>query len=280
MICFPNAKVNIGLKVLRRRADGYHDIESLLYPIGWCDILEVVPCEGEGPFLELTGTPIPGTPGENMVMKAFSLVRKHHPLPSCGIHLHKVIPAGSGLGGGSADGVFMLHLLNRQFGLSIGIDEMTSMAGKLGSDCPFFLRNRPALVTGKGDRIEVVETDLSSYTWVIVVPEIRISTREAYTWITPATPPGSLASRISRPVEEWRGQVFNDFEDPVFQRFPHLPVIRDTLYNRGAVYASLTGSGSAIFGLFRELPCDIAGSFPGCTVWADHSGKGVRPMGD
>lgn len=249
MISFPNCKINLGLKILRRREDGFHDLETVFYPLPVCDILEAV----RSPDLEFTssGRPIPGDPRDNLTMRAFRLLKKDFPhLPTVHIYLHKQIPIGGGLGGGSSDGAFLLQLLNREFQLGLDESRLSAYAARLGSDCPFFLINRPCLGQGRGDRLEPLSLDLSAYGILLVHPDIPISTAEAFAGCRPDERGPSLKTVISRPVTRWRDELVNDFEESVFGRYPALGRIKEQLYASGAVYASLTGSGSSLFGIF------------------------------
>ena len=258
MVAFPNCKINLGLNILRRREDGYHDLETIFYPLPLCDILEAVRS------IELqftaTGRDIPGDPGANLAIRAWQLLRRDYPgLPFVHIHLHKQIPVGGGLGGGSADGAFMLQLLNGQFRLGLDDDQLAVYAGQLGSDCPFFLINAPCLGMGRGDRLEPVEVDLSDYSFLLVDPGIHISTAHAFSRSRPNDSRPALHSMISRPVGEWRGVIVNDFEEPLFAEFPVLRRIREKLYARGALYAALSGSGSCLYGIFESGGPESAG---------------------
>lgn len=261
MISFPNAKINLGLNILRKRTDGYHDISSLLYPIGLSDILEVIE-SGKFSFSS-SGLPIPGNEENNLVIKAYKLLKKDFTLPEVSIHLHKTIPTGAGLGGGSSDGTFMLKMLNTLFELYLDDTILEDYALQLGSDCPFFIRNEPMLVSGRGETLEVFPLDLKGYFLYLVKPEQAISTKEAYQLVSPAIPEKDIPSILhDHPVDSWRGILENDFEKAFFKKLPAYDHIKDKLYEAGAVYASMSGSGSAFFGIFREKPV-LQGAFPG-----------------
>lgn len=294
MICFPNAKINLGLHVVSRRTDGYHNLETVFYPIGLKDALEIIPAPeaGKAGNTELsgsrseesgttdgyissgkyrffqTGIPIGGSPENNLVIKALNLIAAEKKLPAIDIHLLKKIPSGAGLGGGSSDAAFMLALLNETFGLGYSKQELMLRAARLGADCPFFILNRPAFATGTGDILEPIEIDLSGYTFLLVKPDIMVSTKEAYAMITPQQPELPLKEIIRKPPETWRELMKNDFEPPVFKKFPEICRIRQQLYDMGAVYASMSGSGSSVFGLFEKEPC-WQGAFDNYFVWCE-----------
>jgi 4-diphosphocytidyl-2-C-methyl-D-erythritol kinase len=252
MLFFPNAKINLGLKILRRRDDGYHDLETVFFPLPLKDVLEVIRTQEKTGFTAY-GNPIPGDPLANLCLKAWNLLRNDFPtLPPVHIHLYKNIPIGAGLGGGSADGAWTLIALNRQFQLNLSEPQLLDYAARLGSDCPFFICNRPSLGTGRGHLLQPVSLDLSGYSIVLVDPGIHVSTAKAFSLCTPGANKVPLQTILSRPVSEWRNQLVNDFEEPIFELHPHLREIKETLYATGALYASLTGSGSAFFGIFAK----------------------------
>ena len=255
MVSFPNCKINLGLRILRKREDGYHDLETIFYPLPVRDVLETVRAN-ELRFYP-TGLHIPGDPSQNLAAKAFHLLKGDFPqLPFVAIHLHKNIPIGGGLGGGSSDGAFMLQLLNSQFQLGLTPDQLMTYAARLGSDCPFFLLNKPCLANGRGERLEPLALDLSSYSFLIVHPGIHISTARAFSLCTPSAAGPSLKDSITRPVTTWADTLVNDFEEPVFREHPVLRTIKQQLYDRSAIYASLTGSGSSLFGIFEKGKAD------------------------
>lgn len=259
MISYPNAKINLGLSVLRKREDGFHDIESVFYPVKWRDILEIVPSgTGQGKVdFSSSGIDIPSEASSNLCVKAYLLLHEDHDLPSVKIHLHKLVPIGAGLGGGSADASFALGMLNELFGLGLSAEKLESHAAQLGSDCPFFIRNRPALVTGRGDKMTPVKVDLTDHRIVLINPQIHIGTAEAYAKIRPSVPEVTVGQMINKPVSEWKNTLKNDFEESVFPGHPRISNIKETLYESGAIYASMTGSGSTVFGLF-EKEIDLA----------------------
>jgi 4-diphosphocytidyl-2-C-methyl-D-erythritol kinase len=258
MLFFPNCKINLGLRILRRRPDGYHDLETIFYPLPLKDSLEFLrdqPSTHEPglPRFNSYGLPIPGDPENNLCLKAWRLLKKDFPdLPPVHIHLLKQIPIGAGLGGGSADGAWTLHGLNTQFHLGLSQDQLLQYAAQLGSDCPFFILNTPCLGGGRGEQLQPITLDLSPYTFVLVDPGIHISTAQAFSLCTPAENAVPLKTIITQPIETWPDTLHNDFESPVFQLHPELRTIKDTLYTHGARYASLTGSGSSFFGIFPK----------------------------
>jgi 4-diphosphocytidyl-2-C-methyl-D-erythritol kinase len=270
MICFPNAKINLGLHVVSRRTDGYHNLETVFYPIGLKDGLEIVPTQASKQNYRFfqTGAPLEGNPESNLVVRARNLIAEEKALPEMDILLFKGIPSGAGMGGGSSDAAFMLDLLNRSFELGYSTEELMLRAGRLGADCPFFLLNKPAFASGTGDRLEPIDINLNDYTLLVVKPNATVSTKEAYAMIAPRTPATPLKEIVGNPPETWREALKNDFEPPVFKKFPEICRVKQQLYEMGAVYASMSGSGASVFGLFREKP-DWQGAFDGRFVWCD-----------
>lgn len=252
MIIFPNAKINIGLNVTSRRPDGYHNIETIFYPIGIKDALELV--EADELSFNSTGLEIPGFANENLCLRAYDMLSKDYVLPPVAIHLHKGIPIGAGLGGGSADAAFFICMMNEKFSLGLSKDDMENYARKLGADCAFFIRNIPVFAVGKGDEFEPVQLDLADFFIVLVMPPVHVSTGEAYRGISPAQPFKSLKELVKNPVSEWKGMIKNDFEEPVFKNHPSIRGIKSALYEAGAVYASMSGSGSSVYGIFESRP--------------------------
>jgi len=249
MIVFPNAKINIGLNVVARRPDGFRNLESCFYPVQWQDALEVVPAT-EKQFT-LSGIPVPGGGETNLCHLAYNLLGRDFDLPPVNMHLHKNIPIGAGLGGGSADAAFALRLYNDLFQLNLSPEALEDYARRLGSDCAFFIRNKPVFARERGDVFEPINLDLSGYYGVIVYPDIHITTAEAYSLVKIEQPEYSLQDALAQDISTWRDKVHNSFEDALFPKYPVLAQIKDFLYNQGAVYAAMTGSGSAIYGLFR-----------------------------
>lgn len=258
MICFPNAKINLGLHITSKRKDGYHDIETCMVPIPLYDALEMI-VENQSAF-DTSGLSIPGDEKDNLILKALKLIRKDFSdLPQAHIHLHKNIPMGAGLGGGSADGAFALTLMNRLFDLYLDDFILEDYAAQLGSDCPFFIENTPKIATGRGEIMEAVEVDLKSNYLVLVKPPIHIGTKEAYAGVTPKKPDIGLKS-ILQEKSIWKDKLVNDFESSIFPNHPELSIIKQDLYKMGAYYAAMSGSGSTMFGLFREEPLENAWS--------------------
>ena len=253
MILFPNCKINIGLQILGKRPDGFHDLETLFYPVPLQDALEIVSHPSEETQVTVTGMNIDVRKEDNICYKAWSVLRKDFPaIPPVKIHLHKRIPAGAGLGGGSADGAFTLLLLNKKYGLKLNETQLFQYALQLGSDCPFFIRNRPSFATGRGEELQDLSLDLSGYEIMVVNPGIHINTAEAFRGIIPSSERPSLKELVTRPIAEWKGQVQNDFEVSVFRDYPEIEAIREQLYNSGAVYASMTGTGSTVYGFYKK----------------------------
>ena len=266
MITYPNAKINLGLNITEKRPDGYHNLETVFYPINLQDALEVKLLEGEGEYaLKTAGTPIEGDPENNLVVKAYRILKQDFPeMKAVDIHMYKHIPTGAGLGGGSADAAFMLKLLNEKFKLQLSTEQLEGYASKLGADCAFFIRNKPVFASGIGNIFEPIELSLKGYYLVLVKPDIFVSTKDAFAHIKPKVPQHSLKEIIRMPVETWRGTMKNDFEESVFCKFPEIAAIKDKLYDMGAVYASMSGSGSSVFGIFREQVEFVDEIFSGC----------------
>ena len=266
MITYPNAKINLGLNIVEKRPDGYHNLETVFYPINLQDALEVNLLEGEEDFsLKVSGVPIEGEPENNLVVKAYRLLKKDYPeMPAIDIHMYKHIPTGAGLGGGSADAAFMIKLLNDKFKLNLSIEKMEEYAAILGADCAFFIQNKPVFATGIGNIFETIQLSLKGYYLVLVKPDIFVSTKDAFAHIIPTQPTQPLKEIIRMPVETWRATMKNDFEDSVFQKFPEIAAIKDKLYDLGAVYASMSGSGSSVYGIFREQVEFVDEIFSGC----------------
>ncbi|MDR3269131.1 MAG: 4-(cytidine 5'-diphospho)-2-C-methyl-D-erythritol kinase [Tannerella sp.] len=262
MICFPNAKINLGLHITGKRADGYHDIETLFYPIPLKDALEVVPAPVVS--FQSSGIPLNATPEDNLVRKAYRLLNDKYPLPPSAMYLRKQIPFGAGLGGGSADAAFTLKLLNTYAGLHLSDRELETLAATLGADCSFFIRNRPVIASGIGTVFEPVDLSLKGYTLCLVKPEASVSTKEAYAAVKSALPARPLKEIAAMPVSEWKHHMVNDFEPNVFRKYPVIREIKEQLYAQGAVYAAMSGSGSAVFGLFEQ---EAHVRFPDCFVW-------------
>lgn len=270
MVVFPPCKINLGLRIIARRPDGYHNLETCFYPVPWSDILEIIPSA----HFEFTssGLPVPGHPEDNLCIRAYELARKEFNIPPVRIHLHKVVPMGAGLGGGSSDAAATLKVLNEIFSLHIHRDKLIEMAAMLGSDCPFFIDPTPSIGTGRGEVLSSVSVDLTGKYIVLVNAGISISTAEAFREVHPHAPDVALRDVLSGPVAAWRKELINDFEDSVFARYPSLRGIKEKLYAGNAWYAGMSGSGSTIFGLFDAVP-ETAMKFPESQVW---SGKLAR----
>ena len=269
MICFPNAKINLGLNIVSKRPDGYHNLETVFYPIGLKDALEIVPSESDELYRFFqTGIEIQGNADDNLVIKALKLISEEKEIPPIDIHLLKKIPFGAGLGGGSSDAAFMLKLLNETFSLGYSVSELEHKAAKIGADCAFFVRNKPAFATGIGNELTAIELDLSEYFFVLVKPDVFVPTKDAYAMVTPMQPEISLKEIVKKPVSEWKEWMKNDFEPSVFKKYPEICRIKEELYELGAVYASMSGSGSSVYGFF-ESKKNIKDSFPNCFFWTN-----------
>jgi 4-diphosphocytidyl-2-C-methyl-D-erythritol kinase len=256
MLSFPNAKINLGLNIVRKRADGFHDLETVFYPVtGLRDALETVHGNtGDGTLnFTHTGLEIAGDTAHNLCCKAYHLLKKDFPqLPAIQMHLHKVIPMGAGLGGGSADGAFALNMLNQQFGLGLSEQQLINYALILGSDCPFFIINKACYATGRGEKLEHSSVDLSAYQLVLINPGIHVPTGWAFSQIQPTTPTHHCKEIVQQPVETWRDTLTNDFEAPVMKAYPEMQAIKEQLYQQRAVYAAMTGTGSTVYGIFSK----------------------------
>ena len=270
MITFPNAKINLGLQIISRRPDRYHNLATVFYPVGWSDALEIVPASvpaGEC-RLHVSGIVIEGDAHNNLVVKAYRLLAEDFSLPAVDIYLHKNIPFGAGLGGGSADASFMLRMLRDLFSLPLSDDDLARYAVRLGADCPFFIYNRPMLAEGIGDVLSPIEVSLTGYSLVLVKPSVSVSTAEAYSLVTPSIPVIPLCKILQCPISLWRDVLTNDFERSVFSHYPQLARLKWRLYDAGAVYASMSGSGSTLYALFTDLPADLSSRFPDCQLWS------------
>ena len=258
MITYPNAKLNLGLNVVAKRADGYHDLETVFYPVPITDALEVFPMDPDFPSavdcdLKVTNLHIEGDEQKNLVVRAYQLLKQDFPtLPRIHAHLYKGIPTQAGMGGGSSDCGFMITLLNRQFQLGLSDQQMIDYAARLGADCAFFVLNQPCYAEGIGERLEPIALDLKDWYLAVVRPDIPVSTREAFSLIVPQHPAQNCRDVVMQPVETWRDALTNDFEKSVFALHPEIGSIKDQLYEMGAVYAAMSGSGSSLFGLFRH----------------------------
>ncbi|GAB3906531.1 4-(cytidine 5'-diphospho)-2-C-methyl-D-erythritol kinase [Mucilaginibacter boryungensis] len=252
MIAFPNAKINIGLNITSRRPDGYHNLETVFYPIKIYDALEII--KSDQVTFNASGLDIPGKITDNLCLKGYDLLKKDFDLPPVDIHLHKHIPIGAGLGGGSADAAFFIKLLNQYFNLGLSAEQMRGYARQLGADCAFFIESKPVYAFGKGDEFEPVSLDLSTYHLVLVMPPAHVSTAEAYRGVSPKPAEGPLQGHIGFPVKEWKYIIKNDFEESVFKNHPEIRGVKAALYDAGALYASMSGSGASVFGIFATRP--------------------------
>lgn len=266
MLTFPNAKINIGLNITEKRPDGYHTIETVFYPIGLCDVLEIAPSTSCTDYsFSSSGIAIGGDPENNLIIKALRLLCIDYVIPPVDISLIKNIPFGAGLGGGSSDAAFMLKALNELFELKVSVEKLEAYALKLGADCPVFIQNKAVFATGIGHIFSDVQVSLDGYFLVLIKPDMHVSTPEAYAKVVPQKPEFDLRESIQLPVSEWKNRIKNDFEPSVFARFPAIAHLKEKLYDAGACYASLSGSGSSVYGLFTHEPQNI-GSFENCFV--------------
>ncbi len=286
MIAFPNAKINIGLNVVAKRPDGYHDIETVFYPVNVQDVLEInvkrplkttrpilfkmsekgTYFEDESCSITLKGNALAGNPADNIVVRAYRMLLEDFDLPPVDIMLYKHIPSGAGLGGGSSDCAHMIMLLNRRFGLRMTNSCIERYASRLGADCAFFVRNVPVFATGIGNEMKSIDLSLKGYYLLLVKPDIEVSTRQAYSFVDPEPSENPLDEIVLRPVPEWRGLVKNDFEKSVFGIYPEIGLLKEQIYDMGAVYASMSGSGSTVYGLFNSPVDNPESKFPNCDV--------------
>ena len=270
MVLFPNAKINLGLNILQKREDGYHELETIFYPIGLKDGLEFIENKKNKIIFTSSGLPLNIDPEENIVVKAYRLLAADHSLPGLDLHLHKVIPFGAGLGGGSSDAAFLLKGLNDYFELGLFVSQLKKYAVKLGADCSFFIENKPAFACGIGEQLQNIHFSLSGYFIVLVKPPFGVGTREAYAEIKPAIPKISVLDLIKQSPDKWQSCIANDFETSVFKLYPEIAEIKTKLIEYGAVYASMSGSGSSVFGLFKIEPQIAAIDFPAdYFIWKD-----------
>jgi 4-diphosphocytidyl-2-C-methyl-D-erythritol kinase len=250
MVTFPPCKINLGLQVLSKRTDGYHDIATCFYPLPWTDVLEILPSDVTR--LTLTGISIPGSGDNNLCLKAYQLLKNDFKLSPVQVHLHKIIPAGAGLGGGSSDAAHALRQLNEIFALKLSAGQLMKYASRLGSDCAFFVQNNPMTGTGRGEILEGAKVNLKGHFLVLLTPDIHVSTAGAYAGVVPSLPKVALREIVEGPMSRWNEQLTNDFETSVFRQFPAIQKLKEKLYSLGAVYASMSGSGSSVYGIFKE----------------------------
>jgi len=267
MILYPNAKINIGLNVVEKRTDGYHNLETVFYPIPLQDALEITPIQSipteKGYQLKVMGTVLDGTPDDNLIVRAYRIMRDEYRLPPVSLHLYKHIPTGAGLGGGSADAAFTIRALNEQFKLGLSAEKMEEYAAQLGADCAFFIKNSPVYATGIGNVFHLLQLSLKGKVIVLIKPDVFVSTKDAYAHVKPVKPEVSLPELLAKPIETWKDTVVNDFEKSVFVKYPEIACIKDKLYDMGAVYASMSGSGSSVYGIFDEAIENIDEIFAG-----------------
>jgi 4-diphosphocytidyl-2-C-methyl-D-erythritol kinase len=263
LVSFPNCKINLGLNIVRKREDGFHDLETVFYPIPLQDALEVITLSSANcNQFKQTGIEIPGNSDNNICIKAWEVLKSDFPdLPFVSIHLHKTIPVGAGLGGGSADGAFMLKLLNRKFNLDLDENHLINYALLLGSDCPFFIKNKPVFATGRGEVLNDIDLDLTGFKFIIVNPGIHVSTATAFGSVSPRQPSENIMDIMRLSPAQWRGRLKNDFEEPLSKQHPEIAAITDALYEKGAVYSAMSGSGSTVFGIF-EKEKEVVFDFP------------------
>lgn len=268
MVSFPSCKINLGLNILRKRTDGYHEISTCFYPVPWHDVLEIVPAKDF--TFTASGDPIPGTAADNLCVRAYELLKKEFHLAPVAMHLLKVIPTGAGLGGGSADGAFALRLLNDVFNLALTHMQLEEYASRLGSDCAFFIQAKPAMGTGRGEILSPANVSLKGKFAVIIKPEVNISTAEAYSAIVPQMPKQDVRSIVEKhALNKWRELLKNDFEPSIFRRFPVIEAIHAKLYAFGAIYASMSGSGSAVYGIF-DRAIELKNEFADMRYWSGY----------
>lgn len=270
MLSFSNAKINLGLNIIGKRADGYHNIESVFYPVTWADVLEIIPSPNFS--FSSSGLPVPGKEEDNLIIKAFGLLRDSGKFPkdqSVSIYLHKILPMGAGIGGGSSNAAYTLKLINEVLNLGLSAFELEAFAEKLGSDCPFFIQNKPRFCHGKGTDFEDISISLKEKYIIMVNPGIHVSTQEAYSGITPQKPLMSIKDVIQKPIIEWKEHLINDFEAPVSKKHPLIGELKTILYKNGALYSSMTGSGSTVYGIF-DTETDLNSIFNEFTYWAGY----------
>jgi 4-diphosphocytidyl-2-C-methyl-D-erythritol kinase len=266
MVAFPHCKINLGLHVIGKRTDGYHDIVTCFYPVPLCDILEVISA-ADFQFSS-SGETVPGRPEDNLCVKAWNLLKKDHDIPPVHIHMHKIVPMGAGLGGGSSNGAFTLRMINEVLGLQLSKDALQNYARQLGSDCTFFLEEKAKIGRQKGDLLDEISISLKGKYLILVKPPVHISTAEAYSGITPSRPSIDIATVLTEcNIEDWKGSLTNHFERTLFQKYPSIQKIKEDLYKHGALYASMSGSGSAVYGIF-EAAKDLRMHFQGMYYWA------------
>ena len=269
MIVFPRAKINLGLRIIARRNDGYHDIETIFYPAGLCDALEFVPQarQSDGDTLAVTGIPVGVGQGDNIVMKALGVLRARFSFPALRIHLHKAIPHGAGLGGGSSDAACFMKSVAKHFSLPVTLEELYGLSLVAGSDCPFFISGEPSYATGRGEILSPAGKFLAGYYLVLLNPGVGISTGEAYRNCTPSRHPDTLTALTRLPVDRWKDHIKNDFEAYAFSVHPVIGTLKEELYRAGALFSLMSGSGSSVYGIFSAKPGRLPGNVRSRLIW-------------
>lgn len=265
MVAFPPCKINLGLRIISKRPDGYHNLETCFYPVPWTDVLEII--RSDSFSFTQSGLPIPGQEADNLCVRAYRMLQEEFQLAPIKMHLHKVLPTGAGLGGGSSDAAYTLRLLNQLFELGLATEQLNDYAAQLGSDCSFFIQDKPMLGSGRGEILSPCPVTLAGLYLVLVKPEVHVSTAEAYEKVKPAKPDQFLTNVLDSPVTSWKNILLNDFEDSVFEKYPIIRKIKSDLYDAGALYASMSGSGASVYGLFKA-PVKLKETFAGMTYWA------------
>ncbi len=264
MVSFPPSKINLGLHIVEKRADGYHNLETCFYPVRWTDILEVI--HADSFVFSSTGNTIVGSEDDNLCIRAYRLLKRDFDIPPLKIHLHKIIPMGAGLGGGSSDCAYTLRSINDILELKLSQKQLMAYASELGSDCAFFIQDDPMLGSGRGEVLTKISVDLKGKYLVLVKPDVHVSTAEAYSGIRPQKPDHSIEEILNSGIESWKGLLKNDFEESVFKKYPKVGQIKEQLYSMGARYSCMSGSGSTVFGIFDEV-IDLQNHFPEMTSW-------------
>lgn len=265
MKVFPKAKINLGLNVVSKREDGYHNLETVFYPVNIHDVLDITESDKSGCYIEMEGEALTCEPQQNLVVKAYNLIREHYDIPGVKVVLNKMIPSQAGMGGGSSDAAYMVWALNEMYHIGMTDNEMRCYASRLGADCPFFINPSPSYAEGIGDILTPINvTGLDDKFLALVKPNVAVSTKEAYAGITPSVPPKNCRDIVSQPLETWAKELKNDFEDSVFRSLPILGEVKNDLYDKGALYASMSGSGSTIYGIFDERPLTVLSDYSDC----------------
>lgn len=268
MITFPNCKINLGLHITRRREDGFHELETVFYPLPLHDALEIIPAPDHTTAFSSSGISIPDDMQKNLCEKAYDLIAGDFSIPAVKIHLHKSIPTGAGLGGGSADASFTLIMLNEMFNLKLDAERLKAYAAQLGSDCSFFIHNEPCFAKGRGEIISPFPMQLTGKYMVLIKPEVHVSTKDAFAGITPIQPMHNLQDVLHLPIDQWKDKLVNDFEQSVFSKYPQIGNIKKELYTMGAQYAAMSGSGASLYGIFDRKPnFNIKARFKDCFIW-------------